>query len=462
MDVLTSFRMKQFLVLAAMLSAIAGCSIRLPAESVEKRLGYSQEIANLYHMDESWWTVYGDKQLNKLILTALLNNLDYAKSAVRIRKALYQANLLGVDLLPKPSATGEASTTQNMRARKAAVNHFSGELTVNYEFDLWRKLADSVSSKEWEYKATLKDREVTKLALISSVIDAYFNLAYIGMALKTIQQSIIYYEKILYVINIKHQYGKLSGLVPEQAAQSLLAARNNFIDFEVHQQEVLSTLRILLNFEPKDQLNIVYPDILELNVPEINLNVPLAILANRPDLKAAQYRLQSAFKNIQAEEKGWLPQITLEAALNSSSEKYNTMLDIPFASGLIKITFPFLQWNTVKWNIKISESEYDEAKIDYEKEVNSALNELSLAFIQYKKAKETFRNTILKHEHDKKICLYYKNRYDIGASEFSDWLSSLNVAIDSQLEALKNKYSMIKYENFIYKLMAGRYVQRKN
>lgn len=452
---------KRLWAFIVILCTATGCSNRLPAEPLEKRLGYTPEMRIQYQVEKSWWVVYKDEQLNGLISTALQNNLDYAQSAVRINRAMYQANSIGVDLLPKFTAVSETNSTQDIRSGMAE-RRFSSELSVSYEVDLWRKLSDSAAAKKWEYEATVEDRAAAKLALINNVVDVYFSLAYLDMALKITRQNIANYEKILEIITAKYQYGKISGLEPEQAAQSLLAAKNNLIDFEVQQQSGLQNLRILLNLEPAAPLEIIYPDILSVQVPEVNLDIPLAVLANRPDLKAAQYRLQSAFKNVQAAQKAWFPQITLGAAIGSESNSHKTMFEMPFVSSLAKITLPFLQWNMIKWNIKISEAEYDEVKLNLEKVLNSALNELNLAFFQYRKAEETYQNIFKKHEHDVRISQYYRVRYDSGASELSDWLNSLNTVAGSQLDMLKNRYLVIKYENVIYKSTAGRYAHDAN
>ena len=53
----------------------------------------------------------------------------------------------------------------------------------------------------------------------------------------------------------------------------------------------------------------------------MNLNVPVSVIANRPDVKGYQYRLSSAFKNAKATEKGWFPEVTLGGSLTSSGTK---------------------------------------------------------------------------------------------------------------------------------------------
>ena len=48
----------------------------------------------------------------------------------------------------------------------------------------------------------------------------------------------------------------------------------------------------------------------------------------------------------------------LGGSLTSSGTKVGNALHNPVGTGLIGISLPFLNWNTVKWNVKISEADY--------------------------------------------------------------------------------------------------------
>ena len=51
----------------------------------------------------------------------------------------------------------------------------------------------------------------------------------------------------------------------------------------------------------------------------------------------------------------YFPEVTLGGSLTSSGTKVGNALHNPVGTGLIGISLPFLNWNTVKWNVKISE-----------------------------------------------------------------------------------------------------------
>ena len=422
-----------------------------------EQLNYDSAVSVQYHADKEWWKIYGDAQLNQLVEIALQNNLDLAKSAISLNMALYRANLLSANLVPSFSGGLSGSIRKNLRYSDPSINTFSGELSVQYEIDLWRKLADSISAQEWEYEATIEDEAATRLALVNSVINTYYQLAYMNEAVLATKENIENYRKIKQIIQAKYDLGKANALELAQASQSVLSAENSLIDLQTKEKEVSEALRNILNLRPNQPLNIDYPDLLSVVSPGVDLNVPLAVLADRPDLRAAENRLQGAFKDVQATTKSWYPTITLGAAISASSDRILTTFDIPFASGAVKIGLPFLQWNTIKWQIKISEADFEKIRLNFEQSITAALNEVDKYYYWYIKAKDSINTIKEKYNYDIKISQYYNARYNSGASELSDWLNSITTEASSRLSLLNAHYTAIQYENTLYKAMAGRY-----
>ncbi len=440
-------------------TAISGCSSLAPPQQLTEELQLTEEISASFHADHQWWAAYHDKQLDELVQTALDNNLDLAKSAINVNRALYQAKLIGADLVPAFSGGVKASASKDLKHGGDPTESYSGNIGVNYELDLWRKLADSASAQKWEYQATIEDKEAARLTLINNVVDTYYYLAYLHDAIKITQSNITHYQKLQQLAQTRYTNGKTSVLPFEQAKQSVLSAQNTLLDLQSQQKTAEQTLRNLLNLKPSEVLNLSYPGLLNVKSPGVWLDVPLSILANRPDLKAAEYRLQKAFKSARASQKSWYPTITIGASVSSSSDKVSTAFNFPFTSGNVSIDFPFLKWTTVKWNVKISESDYEKSRLDFEQSVTTALNEVDTYYYTYHQNKSTLTNLEKKYQADSKISRYYHTRYVNGANDLSDWLSALNAENSSRQSVLNARYQLLKYENLIYKAMAGRYTQ---
>ena len=104
-----------------------------------------------------------------------------------------------------------------------------------------------------------------------------------------------------------------------------------------------------------------------LPVKGVNLDVPITVLANRPDLRAAEYRLQASQQSVNAQKRSWYPSITLGASLSTSSDKAKSTFNIPMLGGSATINLPFLNWQTMKWKDKTVQAEMDSAKLNFEK-----------------------------------------------------------------------------------------------
>ncbi len=453
----------RFAFLIALFAAfLAGCSAgRPPVTPVEKSLGLTPELAARYSRDAEWWKIYGDDRLNALVDKALERNADYRKTALAVNRALYLANRSGAGLLPETTGGATASASREVESSASSTRNFRTELQVRYEVDLWNKLEDASAAQRWEYQATREDREAAGLALAAAVAENFFALARLESAINAGAESVNNYRIILEKRKAAHLAGKIDGIEPEQAAQSLLAAQNSLLGLETQKILAEQALRLLLHMEPEESFNFNFSQDFAPDIPVPELDVPVAALANRPDLKAAEFRLQKAFKDISATQKSLYPSISVSAALSSSSQNSAaTMFDLPFTAGMVSINLPFLQWNVIKWDIKISQNEYDRLKLDFEQGVNTALNELDAAVRQYEKNRAVLANMEKKLEYDLAVSKRRKAMYENGKNDLADWLASINSVEETRQGIFRERENTLKSLNAIYRSMAGRYQAR--
>ncbi|QLB13082.1 NodT family efflux transporter outer membrane factor (OMF) lipoprotein [Bisgaardia hudsonensis] len=430
-------------------------------KTVQEDFQQYQELTNQYHIQENWWTLYNDKQLNELVTQALNNNKDLAKAALSVNIALYKANLLGANLVPNFRSSTISKAAKNIDKGENSLISHTGTFDVSYTIDLWNRLKEAKSAAEWQHSATQQDLESAKLSLINAVVATYYQLSYLNDAINVTNQMINYYSKISNIMNNKFKLGVANRSIVDQSKQAVLAAKSKLIAYETQKKGVETALRNLLNLKPNENINIHYQNILKVKNIGVDLNVPFSTIANRPDIKSSQYRLNSAFKDAKAMQKSWFPSITLGAGLSSSGNKVNNALNTPIATGTLAINLPFLSWNTVKWNVKISESAYEIAKLNFEQSITKSLNEIDTNYFNYGQAKQTLANLQETHRYNERITQYYKNRYDAGIAELRDWLNAANMENTSQLAILDAKYKLIQSETAVYSAMGGYYSVKK-
>ena len=422
-----------------------------------------EDVTKQFSINEQWWRGYNDAQLNALVDQAIQNNLDLAKSAIAVNKALYNANLVGANLVPTFSGSGSTSaskgvgsTSNNVSTGVSTISN-TASFNLSYTIDLWKRLADTASAAEWEHKATIEDLKSTRLSLINSVVATYYQIAYYRDAIAVTEKTIKNYEEISRILRNKLAAGAIDSLAVEQAQQSTLNARNSVVALRANLNTAEKTMRNLLNLKPNQPIAARYPSILSVKLQGVDTNVPVSAIANRPDVTARLQRLQSAFKTLTATEKSWFPTLTLGASLSSSATKAANIGDNPVGSGVFSFDLPFLDWNRVQNNVKISETDYVTARMNYEQTITSALNEIDNYYYAYKQSRSSLGLLQQTYEKDKKISTYYKNRYNQGVSEFREWISAMNTELNSQLSILNQKYTILTNENLVYQAMAGKY-----
>ncbi|MCY7007527.1 TolC family protein, partial [Fusobacterium simiae] len=447
--------MRKIIIFIALLSTIACTNTDINNSYKQSKEDFQvyQEISSNYKIDKEWWKEYGNSELNNIMNIALKNNSDLKKAAINVNKALYQANLLGADLVPSFSSSLGSSASKNIKTGGSSNINHSASISLSYELDLWRKLSNTKNAQEWEYQATVEDLEAARLSLVNSVVDTYFNIVYLNDAISLLNDKIEQYEQINTIIKNKYQYGVNSELEYLQSDQSLINLKNSLLTYQNEKTQQEQSLRDLLNLKPEENIEIKTKNLLSFKDIGVNLDVPVSVIANRPDVKAYEYRLSKAFKDVKATQAKLYPSVTIQSSLSSSGNKIDNALNVPVGLASINISLPFLNWNTLKWNIKIDEASYESTKVDFEKSIITSLNEIDTYYKSYQQASSSFTLQEKNLKAQKEITKHYKNRYDNGNVEFKSWLEALVNEKDTELNVLKAKFDIIEAENKIYQAM---------
>ena len=444
-----------FLLATTVLSGCAATTKSVP--SLESELNYTQEVREKFQADLDWWKAYNNDELNYLTSFALKNNPDMLKAAVKIQKQLANLNLSESDLFPTLTGSLGASSKKKLNDGKKSTQTFSGELALNYEIDLYGKIADARDEQEFELNATVADAESARLSVVNSVVDLYFNLLYLRDTIDLTQKNIDTYRSLLDIASARFNTGKADKLEITQARQSLIAEQTALLNAQTQYKEMEQSLRNVLNLKPSDDFVLGKASILKQPLLTPHLSVPVSVLANRPDLTAAQYRLKKAFKTMKVSEKSWYPTISLNGAIGSSSDRAKSTFDFPYLLGGVSVNLPFLDWNSVKNNVKIAKADYDIALIDFKDALAQALNEVAYYSFAYGKTGHIYANVEKTVENNRQITAYYRARHQAGKASFKDVLQAVADENAARKNLLAKKYQLIKYENLLFKAMAGRY-----
>ena len=433
---------------------LGGCAVTQINENYEQILLKEDASADI-KINREWWTGYGQARLNELIGLALKNNIDLAKSAVAVNKALAQAGVLQADLVPSFNANLGAETGKNIKTGGSWSESYKSGISLSYEIDLWRKLANSADAAMWEANATKYDLQAARLALINSVADAYFEAKYQKESINLYEKTLKNYEELEAIVKAKFELGKEEELSLKQVKSSVISAKNRILNASKSLDAAEKTLRNLLNVRPEFDLNLS-GNLSDISPQGVNLNVPLYAIGARPDLQAAISRIKEALLGVKVSQKNFYPSITVGAGLSGSGDSASEGLKLNFLSGNIAINLPFLNYSKLKSKLKISELEFEAMKLNYAQTLTTALNEIDANYKNLQKDEAVLRNLNENLRNLSSISDIYKLKYDYGKTELKNYLEAQNSLLEGRASLIAQKYKILQDEIGIYKAAAGK------
>ena len=402
---------------------------------------------------ERWWSDFNDPTLNQLIERALTTNNDLAAAAVRVRRARLNAGLTATNATPAVSVAAASSISRDLK--RGVDTESSGVTgTVSYELDLWGKLASSRDAASFEAEATEADRQSAALALIGTTAADYWQVAYLNERIATAEASIASAAKILELVEVKYRAGAVSALDLVQARQTLASQRAELVQLLRQRTEARNALAILFDQAPENTV----PERLRLPdgpLPAVAAGLPASILGQRPDLKGAEQRLRKYLANVDTTRASFYPTFTLTGTLGTSSTSLLNVLQNPYAALGAGLTLPFVQWNTMKLNVEIAQTEYEEAAVTFRQTLYTALSDVENALSG--RARYAEENRLL----EESLALARKAeelaevRYRAGATALQAWLDAQESRRSAEKALADNRLNRLRNSMTLYQALGG-------
>jgi len=407
---------------------------------------------------EKWPDDFGDPTLAKLVKLALERNNDLAAAAIKVRKARFQAGLAEEDLIPDFSATAGTDSEKSLK-RGDWETDYSAKFKVSWEADLWGKLSRARDAAEWEALATEQDRESTALSLVGTTMKLYWEIAYDNVRLQLSQSNIDSARETVALTESQEQYGATSPLEVSQAKQdlaSLLATHETLVQAR---KEDVNAMAVLFDMPP-GKVMADPADLSLATLPPIPAGLPSELLGRRPDLRAAELRLREDLANTDAARASFYPTLSLTGSLGSSSTELNNMMNNPVAAVISSIALPFLNWNTLKLDLKVSRAEYDEAVVSFRQTLYEAMEEVENALSNRDHLAGQGNHLTENLAQAREVERIYEVRYKAGSGTLKDWLDAQDTRRTAEESLAENLYTRLTNYVTLYQALGGQPAQR--
>ncbi|EIZ78521.1 efflux transporter outer membrane factor lipoprotein 1 [Novosphingobium sp. Rr 2-17] len=400
-----------------------------------------------------WWNTFDDPRLTALVDQVLARNANLAAAGLTLKQARMSAALARQGLFPSGSASASSSASKALDGGTPWSKSSSGSLNASWELDLFGKLSAQADASSWTAKATEQDLASTRLSLIATTAEAWWQLGYANEQITIGADSIAYVRRLLDLVNKQYAAGAISRIDVRDAEQTVAsqeAAQTQLIQARV---QAIKTLAALLN-----QQDYTGEDIKTLptqDLPTIAPGLPASLLSRRPDLAAAELRLRSTLATSDATAASYYPSLSLTGSLGSSSTGLLGFLSNPFASLGAAISVAELNPEKIRLGIGVARADYDIAVQNFRQTFYDALRDTQTALSE--RDQYILQATSLEQNYTaaRAAEVLYDRRYRAGYITLRDLLDAQNRTRTALSSLVQNRYNRLVSQVQVYEALGG-------
>ncbi|HAU7912611.1 TPA: TolC family protein [Escherichia coli] len=397
--------------------------------------------------------VFDDKQLFNLIHNVFLNNNDLIKASLRLKEAEIQYERGRLALLPDFSSQTSFSETRGVKQRETQSRIFSSDININYEIDLWGKLSDVNTQRQWEMIATAYDYQASMLTIAATAAKYYWEISLINSQLENYHKRIQIVSATKYLVMSEFKAGVKSELDVLTVLETMSDLQSSIYTLEKQKELSKNALSILLN--SKNLNNVFYESKLAEYKPiEINNDSDISSVLFRPDVQSAAATLKSQSYATYSVWKEMLPTFSLNFILNSTSSLLSEVLNNPLNTVRSEIALPFFNWFKKNKEIEVAKIKKEQYEVDFVNVVNKSINELrdfNAEINTISKNIDIINDKLKNQKHEMDI---YRSMYEAGVISLKSYLSVQEKFYIEKNEFLKSVYDYY-YANLKFILAQG-------
>lgn len=372
----------------------------------------------------------GSAELDALVREAFANNPGLQQTLLTLEMSRIDLQITDSSRLPEASTGLAADRSENGATR------YTGSVSVSWQVDLWRKLADGVRAAERDVAQQQALLDGARDSLAAEVMVAWLGLIGEQRALAVEKARLATLELNTSLILQRYR----SGLGTLEDLDSARSAEHSSRATVVAGGEAVArrqrSLRILIGRVTDAPLELPagYPDVL---VPLADL--PEQTLARRPDLRAAYHAIVAADLRTRAAYKDLLPSLSLSAMLEDiASSPAQALLTDPVWSLLGQLTAPLFNGGRLQAEAERQELSTARAYQAYRETLLTAIGEVRDGLGREKALAEQQQHLEFALQHQRSNLARYEQKYRSGGATILELLSVQRETYDleSQLDAL--------------------------
>lgn len=346
---------------------------------------------------DRWWTLYHDPRLDRLVEDTLAQNTDVRVAVARIERARAQLRGARSQRLPQTGVTTSADYGRSAAAQTpVGVDReswtFDGGLDVSYEVDLFGRVKSGVTAARGDLEAAEADAAAVRVAVIADTVRAYFDVTTSAERLAVAQQTVALLDRSIRITTARFEVGRSDRLDVIRVTALRDQQQAQIPALQADRDAALFRLATLTGRTPQAlpteiaNAGTVTPALAQ----PIPVGDGAALLARRPDVKAAERRLSADAARVGVATADLYPRITLGGSIGATALGGAN----PFTGGPFRwLLGPLINWSfpnqePVRARIAAAKADSAASLAQFDGTVLRALEETERALASYSHALE--------------------------------------------------------------------------
>jgi len=408
-----------------------------------------------------WWTLFNDPVLNDLISRAAVDNLDAKISLARVEGARAKFGIAEAARSPAIEGIGdvsEKSKSKSVSGERDTDIYSSIGLDISWEIDIFGYVRRSIEAADAQLERSVERYRDVMVILYAEIAKNYVALRTAQERLQYALENVKSQKDTLRIVNARYEAELVSEVDLLQSEQNLAAAQSNIPLFYARINELSNSLAILLGKNPgtldlelKQSYGIPH-------VPEKTVvQVPREILRQRPDIREAERLLAQETAEVGVATAEEYPRFNLNGTFGYDSKEF----DNQFSSDSQYWSFgPNFRWNifdggATQAAIEVQDAQVEEARVNYEKKVLTAFEEVENAIKSYKEEKQRNASLNASVSAAKKVNKITLARYTSGLIDFQEVQDAERVIFFQEDELAISNGNLVQFIIQLYRAMGG-------
>ena len=370
--------------------------VELPARFTSTSFADTSSIA-----DVEWKRFFADTTLQRLIDRGINNNHDRLIAIKRIEIAQRQVvrskalQLPAVNLqvggqINRPSDNSLNGLSIKNFLGKSYVENYNAAVNISWEADIWGRIRGQKEIALNDYLSTQEAAKAVQTQLVSDIAQGFFNLLMLDNQLEITRKNLLLSDSFLVVTRLLKDAGLGNALAVQQAE-----FQRESTAFLVPQLEQA----VALQENALQELTGALPGPVARNtrlsemimMQDLSTGLPIAMVARRPDVRAAELALVSANARVGISQANMYPALNISSVGGLESFKASNWFNIPsslFGMAAGAIAQPIFNRRELKTQYEVAKLERETAVISFRQSVLNATVEVANALVKLDKLKE--------------------------------------------------------------------------